>query len=350
VVGGADPVLYTPKFAYVTNGTVQNILGYSIDSNGSLSSLPPTPVKGKSAVAIAGTAVSSDLFALSQPGPSIPATSLFLYDVNLSTGALTAVSSGLDAGPLPKYLSVESSDRFLFTTDAATKAISKFGKGNGGIYGFGSTATALAPGPMAIDPNSRFMFVLNPADNSVSVLTVDPLAPSLTSYPYSDMPFATGPGPVAIISDGVGNFVYVANAGDSSISGYRIDYYYNGALVPVGTAFHLASSPVALAAEPTGRFLFVADASGNIQTYNILNYADPRKTAAGTLTPASTVAAGGTPTAMAVDRSGRFLYVTQSSGVLTYSIDPASGALTAAPGTPAPASDARGITIKSLVK
>jgi 6-phosphogluconolactonase (cycloisomerase 2 family) len=225
-----------------------------------------------------------------------------------------------------------------------------FGKSNGGFYSSGSTTTALAPGPMAIDPNSRFMFVLNPADNSVSVLTVDPLGPSLTSYLYSDMPFPTGSGPVAITSDGVGNFVYVANAGDSSLSGYRIDYYYNGALVSVGSALHLSSSPVALAAEPTGRFLFAADASGNIQTFNIVNYADATKAAAGTLTLASSAAAGGTPTAMSVDSSGRFLYVTQSSGVLAYSVDPVSGALTAVPGTPAPASDAREITIKSLVQ
>ena len=349
VVGGADPVRNTPKFAYVSNGTGQNILGYSIDSNGSLSSLPSTPVPGQSAVAIAGTTVSSDVFALSHPGPGMPATSLFPYDVNLGTGALTAVPAA-HAAPLSKYVAVESSDRFLFITDAVTKSISMFGKSNGGVYGAGSTTTALAPGPMAMDPNSRFMFVLNPADNSVSVFTVDPIGPSLTSYQYSDMPFPTGSGPVAIASDGVGNFVYVANAGDSSISGYKIDYYYNGALVSVGSAFHLSSSPVALAAEPTGRFLFAADATGNIQTYNIVNYADPTKTAAGTLATASSVTAGGTLTAMSVDSSGQFLYVIQSSGVLAYSIDPNSGALTAVPGTPAPASDAREIMIKSLVQ
>ncbi len=225
-----------------------------------------------------------------------------------------------------------------------------YGKINGVIYGFGSVVTALIPGPMAIDPNSRFMFILNPLNNSVSVLTVDPGRPSLTSYPDSDMPFPTGSGPVAITSDGVGNFVYVANAGDSSISGYRVDYYYNGALVPVGSALHLSSSPVALATEPTGRFLFVADATGNIQTFNIVNYADPTKTGAGTLTPASSVAAGGTLTAMSSDSSGQFLYATQSSAVLAYSIDPATGALTAIPGNQAPASDATGITIKSLVQ
>jgi 6-phosphogluconolactonase (cycloisomerase 2 family) len=203
---------------------------------------------------------------------------------------------------------------------------------------------------MAIDPNSRFMFILNPADNSVSVLTVDPLGPSLTPYLGSDMPFPTGSGPAAITSDGVGNFVYVANSGDSNISGYRIDYYNNGALVSVGSALHLGSSPVALAAEPSGRFLFAADASGNIQTLNIVNYADPTLTAAGTLTVASSISAGGTLTAMSVDSSGRFLYVTQSLGVLAYSIDPVSGALTAVPGAPAPASDARGIAIKALVQ
>jgi 6-phosphogluconolactonase (cycloisomerase 2 family) len=350
VVGGADPVHKTPKFAYVSNGTGQNILGYLIGSDGSLSLLPATPVTGQSAVAIAGTSFSSDLFALSQSEPVMPPASLFSYGVNLVTGGLTAVPSGLDAGPHPKYLAVESSDRFLFTTDGAAKAISMFGNGNGGISGFGSVTTALASGPMAIDPNSRFMFILNPADNSVSVLTVDPNGPSLTSYLYSDMPFPTGSGPVAITTDGVGNFVYVANAGDSSISGYRIDYYDNGALVSVGGAFHVGSSPVALAAEPSGRFLFVADASGNIQTCNIVNYADPTKTGAGALTTASSVAAGGTLTAMSVDSSGQFLYVTQSSGVLAYSIDPATGALTAVPGTQAPASDATGITIKALVQ
>ena len=116
----------------------------------------------------------------------------------------------------------------------------------------------------------------------------------------------------------------------------------SGALSEVsGSPFSVGLSPCCIAVDPTGRFVYVANSNSNdINAYSV-------SASTGTLTPlpGSPYLTGADPVTMAIDPTGRFLYVyaftvangeMQSSNVYAYSIDSATGVLTALPGWPTP--------------
>jgi hypothetical protein len=90
-------------------------------------------------------------------------------------------------------------------------------------------------GPVAIDTLGRFLFVLNPATNSVSTFQINQSTGALTPAPGS--PFAVGPtenpgmaptSPVCVATESSGQFLYVGYrngnfSGQSAIIEYQID-------------------------------------------------------------------------------------------------------------------------------
>lgn len=122
-------------------------------------------------------------------------------------------------------------------------------------------------------------------------------------------------------------YAYVANLGDGTVSQYTI--ITGGALAPmtpatINTGYSAASQPWSVAVDPSGRFVYVANESyGTVSQYTI--------GADGTLTPMSpaSVAAGNGPEYVTVDPSGRYVYVanTGDTTLSQYTIGP-GGALT----------------------
>jgi 6-phosphogluconolactonase (cycloisomerase 2 family) len=201
-------------------------------------------------------------------------------------------------------------------------------------------ATSFVSGALATDPTGRYLFALNPTNSSVSVYAIGAAAVSLTVEPGSA---PTGTNPVSLTTDGIGNFLYVANQGSSSISVYGIDYSNSAALTAInGSPLSLSSPPVFLCGEPTGQFLFVADMSGAITTYKI-------DVKSGVLTSASSISVGSV-NSMSTNASGYLYAAAQNLGLFVYMIDQSSGALTAVPGSPFPATDARAIVTKSTLQ
>ena len=113
-------------------------------------------------------------------------------------------------------------------------------------------------------------------------------------------------------------------------------YSYNlaGALTEVGTPHPVGASPTGVAIDPTGSFLYVANSgNGTVSTFTI-NSSTGALTAVG-----SAVSTGGgnstSPTALLVEPSGQFLYVTNGDAatVSTFGITPVTGVLSVI-GTP----------------
>ena len=86
-----------------------------------------------------------------------------------------------------------------------------------------------------------------------------------------------------------------------------------------------------VAAEPSGRFAYVTTGSnpGTLLAFSI-------DQTTGALTSIGSVPSGNTPFGMAIDPTGRFVYVANrnSHNVSAYAINPRTGALTAVPGQP----------------
>ena len=131
-------------------------------------------------------------------------------------------------------------------------------------------------------------------------------------------------------------FVYVANAGDSTVSGYLLDQGV-GALTAVPGSPFSASEAYTVATDPTGQHVYT---SGN---YGVSGFSTDAVT--GQLTAiAGSVPAFGNPNynccsqvyALAVDATGRFLYAADAynNSLRAYTVDAGNGALTPIAGSP----------------
>jgi 6-phosphogluconolactonase (cycloisomerase 2 family) len=201
------------------------------------------------------------------------------------------------------------------------------GHRNGGIRrGWLNVWSALAITFVATSSHAQFVYVANSGDGTVSGYTVDSNTGALA--PINGSPFTSGSGqssaPVSVAVDPSGKFAYVANEFDGTVSGYTIDPT-TGALNAIGSVM-AGTDPIFVAVDPSGKFAYVANlGDGTISGYAI-------NQSSGVLTAISLpVTAGKFPNSVAVDPSGKFAYVAnEGDGTVSgYTIDPTTGALAA---------------------
>ncbi len=181
---------------------------------------------------------------------------------------------------------------------------------------------------IAEDPAGKYVYVTNNTDGTVSGFLVNPNG-SLS--PLSTATFSTGSGPGS--SPGIpaiyptGSFLYVPNITDGTISIFSIASA-TGLLTPVGgpVSTGVGSNPTMVAITPNNKFLYVSDAAGNAIVGFTIG-------AGGTLPAATTgspYATGNLPEGLAIDVSSASLAVTnQIDNTLTYfAIDSTTGKLT----------------------
>ena len=181
----------------------------------------------------------------------------------------------------------------------------------------------------------------NFSPNTVSVFKVSPNNGTLTLIPGS--PFLTGgnggahdvgPETITTATQGTKSFLYAANAGSGTVSGFAIDPRTGNLTAAPGSPFTVGAAnsgnTLSLGASPDGRFLFEVDESSTfIRTFNI----GPN----GALAEAagSPLDSGAFPEGVKVSANGKFLAVGLKSmdAVGMYAID-AGGSLTAVFGSP----------------
>ena len=172
---------------------------------------------------------------------------------------------------------------------------------------------------------AKFAYVLNDlgtgANGTVTAYTVSSGALN------SPVVINTGVHPVAMAVNPAGTYLYVVNsplAGSGTISVYQINRS-TGALTDVtqGSPAIAGTSPSAITVDPTGSYLYVTDTTGPVvRAYSI---SGSTLTASG-----SPQATGSNPTAVAVAPSGNYVYVANygDSSVSAYTLSRVNGALT----------------------
>ena len=162
---------------------------------------------------------------------------------------------------------------------------------------------------------SGYVFVANTGSNTISGYGIDATTGALT--PTAGSPFSSevaAPFSLALPASGhyrhrlptpAGRFLYVASHGDARVGGFAVDSRI-GALSPIaGNTFSAGTIPISVAVDPQGRFAYVANAvSGDVSAFAV----DP---GTGTLAEiaGSPFAAGSNPFDVTIDPSGTFLYV-----------------------------------------
>jgi 6-phosphogluconolactonase (cycloisomerase 2 family) len=171
---------------------------------------------------------------------------VFMYTINQTNGLLTPTSPAtVSTGGIPFQVRVAPNGKFAYVVNNLSG-----GEMTDGVWQYtvnsatgvltpniqAAVAAGNAPTEIAIDQTSRFAYVVNRLDNSVSMFTIDPTTGSLTLHSTAANPtgtIATGTEPFRIDFDPSGKFVYVTNE-QSAASIYTVNS--DGILTNTGTA------------------------------------------------------------------------------------------------------------------
>jgi 6-phosphogluconolactonase (cycloisomerase 2 family) len=319
-------------FAYAPGQNDVAAASYAI--NASASTLIPTGIVRDTTKPVQILPAPSGQFAYG-PGANSPGlVSLYNVDPKTGVLTFSATFNSGIAGLAPIQSIIDKTGRFIYIVNNSSPGSVAALATNTTTFDGSLTQIAGSPFtvgnfPVGIaeDPGGKFAFVTNNGDGTISGFTVgadgslgSPIAPVTTGSGVT-----SSPGVPAI--DPTGSFLYVPNQGDSTISIFSISG--TGTLATVGSPVSTGagSSPTMIAITANGKFLYVTDAVGN----TIVGFTIG---AGGTLSGATTgspYATGTTPQGLAIDVSGGSLVVANGSdNTLTYfAIDSTTGKLTA---------------------
>jgi 6-phosphogluconolactonase len=322
------------RFLYAAIPNANEINAYREDPNaGVLDELTVSPV-------VAGQGVRS--LAIHPSNKYLYAANAFeddisVYDIS-STGALTEVvpnTGRVPTGTTPSLLTVDPAGQYLYVSNLASNNISS--------YSIDSTG-ALTPVPgspfqvgsgvlnMKVSPSGNFLYV------SVAVgvvgltgsIEVWPLSNGALVTPSSGIQIiSTGTSPYGMAIDSSGNYLYVSNFGDDSISEYSIGS--DGSLTSiatVGAGLGILAGPVNILVNNAGTYLYVANETAS----TVVAYAIDSSNGSLALLPTDySATVNASPSFLAMDATGNYLFVGNTSNpqIESFSVDTSTGVLTA---------------------
>ncbi len=309
----AQALAITPTNTFLYAATTSGIFCYLINSNGSIT------------VQNSGSAVAADVVATSMQvdstgsfllaagiSTSIAAQAIGIYQINTSTGLLTALSGS----PLALYTgnastaTVVTPTAMLITPNNSyvyvslqSLGVQVLTLGAGGALSTGTTATFLPPLKtsttpadygLASDPNSKFLFVCE-LNTGLRVLSI---GTNGTLNEISGSPYATGTGPTGAVLDPTGSYVYVANKGSNNISAFTLTLASGKLAVVSGSPFSSGGQlPIGFVNDNTKAYLAVINSGSNGTTGNSdLQLFKFDATVDGKLDPIATATTGTDPT------------------------------------------------------
>jgi 6-phosphogluconolactonase (cycloisomerase 2 family) len=293
-----------------------------------------------------------------------------------SAGALTATANSVNTGSAPDVIGIDPLLRFAYVVDSAggigaggvsqyvmnrstgVLTVATFSSINGSAPASTPVPTGVNPAAIAIDGSGFFVFVANQGSNSISGFLIDQVGGTLAEVKQlpapppncvpnqiiTPCPLPTTGAPTALATTGTMLFVAMTNAGVGSIATYMFNSAGNSstpvvvAACPTGpgclqnppaSTIAAGTNPVAMAMDSSGKLLFVADSVTNtVAAFSIGS--SGQLTAVG-----APIATGTTPVSVRVRPTGNFLYTANqgSNNVSAFSFD-SSGALTALSGSP----------------
>jgi 6-phosphogluconolactonase (cycloisomerase 2 family) len=126
------------------------------------------------------------------------AESVVSFSINAANGALTPVSPlpapasscGVSCHHNPLRLTVDSMDKFVYWTNVQAGTLATFSINNGALTPVSEVPTGQHPFGLALDPTGNFLFVVNKVDNTISGFSVNQSTGMVSALPGS--PFAEG--------------------------------------------------------------------------------------------------------------------------------------------------------------
>jgi 6-phosphogluconolactonase len=280
----AQSLAVTPANTFLYAGTTNGIYAYAINSDGSIT------------VQNNGTAVAQDIVATQMQvdstggyllaagiGTSITAQAIAIYQIDSSTGLLTA----LTGSPLTLYtgkattatvvtptgMLITPSNAYVYVS-LSTLGVQVLTLGSGGALSTGNVVTILPPiststtpsdAGLASDPNSAFLFVAE-INTGLRVLSI---GTSGALNEVSGSPYAVGTGPTGVALDTTGSYVYVANKGSNNISAFALTAASGKLVAIAGSPFGSGGQlPIAMVNDNSKKYIAVINSGSNGSTGN----------------------------------------------------------------------------------
>jgi 6-phosphogluconolactonase (cycloisomerase 2 family) len=296
LVSGATPVTWTTTEAWVTTAGDNQIVPYTIASDG-------TPTADPS------HSTSPGPFSLTMlPWGSDHLYALHTSPPNLFAQSETGLGSAFGSASVPGGIVIDPRGNWAYATDPSAGTVAEFHRVSPGDWGpvYSSpgvdlTFTAGAgAGPITMDPSGRYIIVANQVAKSISL--IEPLG----AAPTPDTPL--GYTPLTVTVDATGNLIFVA--GDDGKL-HMLSSNGLGTLTEVATGTLAGVNTASIAVDPTSSFVYAAGPAG-LNAFSI----DPSGL---TLTPISlqTQISLANATGVFLDPSGKLLYVAVSNGTTT---------------------------------
>jgi 6-phosphogluconolactonase (cycloisomerase 2 family) len=273
---------------------------------------------------------------------NLATSSISAFVVNPATGALTPVAGSPFPSPAgDTSIAVSRDFKFLYAADFGLNQISAFSvNSDGSLSPLLGTPFPAGNGPVSVvtHPNADFLYVSNQGSGELMVFVIDPELTSSSSVMIGNAPLFG-----AITSDGARFYQTISSL--AQIAGFSVSAT-DGSLTPIGgSPFSTGFFPRTIAIDPAGKFLYATISSSFMGTStSIYGYTIDAASGGLTAMPGSPFPTGENPASAAVDVSGRFLFVANNANtangnsVSAFSINPDTGVLTAVPGSPFPAS------------
>lgn len=252
------------------------------------------------------------------------------FAINTKTGILTPTSAGLASTGFGPFTLIHPSGRFVYALSRGSGDLSTFETSQavgiqsevpGSPFRFvGMMGTYMA----AFDLTGRFAYVSNFTQDKVTAFAVDEGSGSWTMVAGSTHRVADHPTMIAVHPSG--HYVYVTT--NTGIQAFGVERA-SGTWKPLEPMSLIGTPAVHLTIDPTGKFALVGTAAGDIYACEINYFTGALKLIGGVPTGNAFISS------MAIDSSGRFLYVTTlaSHQILGFQLSPA-GILTPISGSP----------------
>ncbi len=244
------------------------------------------------------------------------------------SGGSGTVSGGPVAGILVECVS--PSTPYLYVANSAAHSVAGFK-----VDAVDGTLSSIevrasdglnSPAGIATDPEGRFLYLTNAADTGSAALNAYAIGATVATAgsltPLGQIASAGNPAGIVISPEGRHAYVLGTTLGAGHARGFSIQT--GGGLSAIsGSPATVGATPTAVAIDPKGRFVYVSN--NGAATISVL----ARDSSTGVLTATSTRSTGAQPTGLAVDPTGRWLYVANAgaSALTTYAIDAATVAL-----------------------
>lgn len=331
------PTPTAARFVYVAERFGGRVSIWSADrTTGMLTSAGSIEVGTLSPVAVALDPLGNFAYVIAmQPRPIPPGTSdrLLTFRVDPATGALTSVASMPIGSSSAFAIVVDPLGRFAYAAAFDENSVSMYSINptTGVLSSIGTGSVALAqPVSIVINSGGKLAFIVTDGSPDIPVFSIDQTTGVLRSI-GAGANNVSGARTIALTPSGQFAYVPISNATGHGDPGDTVGMFSvdsgTGALTSIGAPVATGFTPNSLAVDPTGRFVYVANLdSNNVSMFGI----DVSTGILTSLGPA--VATGAQPTSIVVDPSGEFVYVGDFGSSLRevsiYSVDTSTGKLT----------------------